>query len=55
MFDMPMDPRRKIVTERLSQFVAELAKQFTSRVEEIWLRVENKLSRSEQPRPPHDK
>jgi hypothetical protein len=52
---MAMDPRRRIVTERLRQFIAELAKQFASRAEEIWQRVESKLTRSEQAKPPQDK
>jgi hypothetical protein len=47
---MPTKDKRKIaVTERLRHFVAEITKQFTTSVEEIWQRVERKLGRAEQP------
>ena len=45
---MPTKDKRKLaVTERLRRFVAEMTKQFTTSVEELWQRVEKKLVRPE--------
>ena len=47
---MPTKDKRKIaVTERLRHFIAEMSKQFTTSVEELWQRVERKLVPAEQP------